>query len=718
MSSEAGIPARTVPLGADDPRELGSYQLLGKLGQGGMGTVYLGRSQQGRLVAIKVIRADVADNPEFRARFWSEAETARRVARVCTAEVLEAAPHAPQPYLVTEFIEGETLARFVARNGPLADANLEQLAVGVAAALTAIHRAGIVHRDLKPANVVLSPFGPRVIDFGIARALDSASGLTGDLQQLGTPAFMSPEQIEGGAVTPAVDIWAWGGLVTYAATGHYPFGEGNAQVLLYRALNEEPRLDGVDTALRPIVWHAMRKNPAGRPTAQQLMLRLLGDPTDDVDATIDPSEVTNVLQGWNLPIAPGTGPGLHAAGPGGGQTGSAGGGPGADDRTVATIAATRGPGAATGAGPGTGPSSGGTGGGGTPERTRVDEGSHRNRRGPVVIGAAAAVAAVVIAATLIALGGGGDDDAASGSDAPASLPPGALPQSAAPLDDTTMVFASDQNGNYDLFTGRLPDQGELTDIRPITTTAEDDLLPSVSADRRTVVFTRREGAENALYAVAADGSGAPIRLFTSGPASKLTIADDARPSLSPDGKFLVVRSTTSVEGLPDAGLYVASLDGVTVFRLNAKPQATDPAWSPSGELIAYWSSDTESDRGFIVTIPVRRDSTPTPVTAGDGNRDADPTFSPDGQRIAFSREVEGDLEIFQMNTDGSGLTRVTAEPGRDQDPAYSPDGSRLVFTGERGTPVRRLYLTDPANTTDADRLLTNIPSFHVRWSNG
>ncbi|MEX5634429.1 protein kinase domain-containing protein [Parafrankia sp. FMc2] len=714
MSSEAGIPARTVPLGADDPRELGSYQLLGKLGQGGMGTVYLGRSQQGRLVAIKVIRADVADNPEFRARFWSEAETARRVARVCTAEVLEAAPHAPQPYLVTEFIEGETLARFVARNGPLADANLEQLAVGVAAALTAIHRAGIVHRDLKPANVVLSPFGPRVIDFGIARALDSASGLTGDLQQLGTPAFMSPEQIEGGAVTPAVDIWAWGGLVTYAATGHYPFGEGNAQVLLYRALNEEPRLDGVDPALRPIVWHAMRKNPTGRPTAQQLMLRLLGDPTDDVDATIDPSEVTNVLQGWNLPISPAVGAGPAAAGTGGGWQGG-------DDRTVATMAATRGPGA-TAHGPGYGAATGG--GTGRPGEAaapgpRVGEGTGRNRRTPAIVGATAAVAAVVIAATLIALSGGGDgDDTDSAGAAASTTAPGELPLSAVPLDDTTMVFASDQSGNYDLYTGRLPDQGKLTDIRPITTTAEDDLLPSVSRDRRTVVFTRREGAENALYAVAADGSGAPVRLFTTGPASKLTVADDARPSLSPDGKFLVIRSTTGQDGLPNPGLYIASLDGETVSRLNAAPQATDPAWSPSGELIAYWSSETESDRGFIVTIPTQPNSQPTPITKGDGNRDADPTFSPDGQRIAFSREIGGDLEIYQMNTDGTDRVRVTAEPGRDQDPAYSPDGSRLVFTGERGTPVRRLYLTDPANTTDADILLTDIPSFHVRWANG
>lgn len=297
-SSEANVSSRATPLGENDPRTLGSYTLLGKLGQGGMGTVYLGRSELGRLVAIKVVRADVADDAQFRSRFRQEAATARRVARVCTAEVLDFDPEAEQPYLVTEFIEGPTLQSFVSKGGPLADANLEQLAVGVAAALRAIHAAGIVHRDLKPSNVVLSPFGPRVIDFGIARALDSGAGLTGDLQQLGTPAFMSPEQIRGDPITSKADIWAWGGLVTFAATGHYPFGMGSAQVLLFRALNEEPRLDGVDPGLHPIVWDSMRKNPYERPNASQLMDRLLGDAGDTGDQD---EQVTNVLADWKVP---------------------------------------------------------------------------------------------------------------------------------------------------------------------------------------------------------------------------------------------------------------------------------------------------------------------------------------------------------------------------------------------------------------------------------
>jgi serine/threonine protein kinase len=307
---EAALPEKLAPLGPDEPRTLGTYELMGKLGQGGMGTVYLARSQTGRMVAIKVIRADVAEHDEFRERFRLEAATARRVARVCTAEVLDAEPDGPWPYLVTEFIEGKTLARYVATAGALTAANLEQLAVGVTAALTAIHGAGIVHRDLKPSNVILSPFGPRVIDFGIARALDAVTQLTGDMQTLGTPAFMAPEQITGEPITPAADIFAWGGIVTFAATGRYPFGDGNAQALLYRALHDEPNLDGLDEPLRSIVASAMAKDPLARPNAQTLMLRLLGQPLSSAPADAE-QQVTQVLRDWRLPAAPPTPPGAQ-----------------------------------------------------------------------------------------------------------------------------------------------------------------------------------------------------------------------------------------------------------------------------------------------------------------------------------------------------------------------------------------------------------------------
>jgi eukaryotic-like serine/threonine-protein kinase len=707
VSSDAGVSARTIPLGPEDPAELGAYTLLGKLGQGGMGVVYLGRSEKGRLVAIKVIRADVADDAEFRARFRLETDTARRVARVCTAEVLDADPDAAQPYLVTEFIEGETLAKFVARGGPLADANLEQLAVGVAAALTAIHSAGIVHRDLKPANVILSQFGPRVIDFGIARALDAVSHLTGDLQQLGTPAFMSPEQIEGKAITPAVDIFAWGGLVTFAATGHYPFGDGDAQVLLYRALHEEARLDGVDPSLRPIVWHAMRKNPADRPTAQQLMLRLLGEP--NTASTVDPQDVTQVLQDWKLPT-PATPAGGGAAAtlpPTRVRPGEV-----ADDAEAPTRLPTGVGGRHAAARPTAAP---------VDVPGPVGPAPARRRNTPWIIGGAAAAVIAVLAAVLLVVNSGGKDKGGRGGAF-------ALPKAAQSLGADTFVYVRNvakSDGKYDLFTGRDPGSGTVTGERQITSGPGDNLLPAITKDRSTVIYTSQSATGVVLRAVAADGSGTPVTLFTSGPAAKLSIPRDSRASVSPDGNFVAVRSTTDQTGTPNPGIYIVSMDGTTVRRLKTKPKATDPAWSPDGETIAYWSSDSNANRGFIVVIPVTPGADAQPITSSKGpDLDADPTWSPDGKQIAFSRMINGDpaqLEIFVMNPDGSGQRRVTDHPGQnDQDPAYSPGNLNLLsWTGDvsRG---RQIFVTNPNNPGGGERQVTNDPGFngHIRWNAG
>ncbi|MBX6388896.1 MAG: PASTA domain-containing protein [Frankia sp.] len=265
---------RGTPLRPSDPRELGRYELLSRLGEGGMGTVYLGRNEGGRLVAVKVVRADLADDLEYRLRFRREAQVARRVARFCTAEVLDVVdPDDGPPYLVTEFIDGPTLADSVATNGPLSSGDVERVAVSVAAALTAIHAASLVHRDLKPSNVLLSPFGPRLIDFGVAWAPDSTV-VTKDLV-VGTPAFMSPEQARGERVTSAADVFAWGGLVIYAATGRRPFGSGVAAAVLFRIVTSDPDLTGVDPALAEVVRAAMRRDPAARPTASEIFQQLL-----------------------------------------------------------------------------------------------------------------------------------------------------------------------------------------------------------------------------------------------------------------------------------------------------------------------------------------------------------------------------------------------------------------------------------------------------------
>ncbi|HEU0241143.1 MAG TPA: serine/threonine-protein kinase, partial [Micromonosporaceae bacterium] len=215
-----------MPLRATDPRQLGEYRLLRRLGEGGMGSVYLAESGDGTPVALKVIREDLAEEPEFRRRFRGEVARAQEVPPFCTAEVLDADPDHDPPYLVVEYVDGPSLADVVADRGPLTPANLHGLAIGVATALTAIHGAGVIHRDLKPSNVLLAPGTPKVIDFGIARPAEDPDSDTRTDQLMGTVAYMAPERLEpamGRALTPAADIFAWGAVVAYAATGRVPF---------------------------------------------------------------------------------------------------------------------------------------------------------------------------------------------------------------------------------------------------------------------------------------------------------------------------------------------------------------------------------------------------------------------------------------------------------------------------------------------------------------
>ncbi|MCP2357156.1 hypothetical protein HD597_004176 [Nonomuraea thailandensis] len=239
-----------------------------------MGIVYLAQDPQFRLVALKVLRPELAGDEGFRRRFDREAQAARQVARFCTAPVVDAGIDGDVAYLVTEYVDGPDLSSVVATQGPMSGANLEALAVGVATALAAIHQAGVVHRDLKPSNILLSAVGPRVIDFGIARLAEPDA--TQSAIVAGTPAYMAPEQADGGPATAAGDVFAWGGVIAYAGTGEPPFGTGQAAEVLYRVAHHVPRLDGLDERLRPWVEHALQKNPGRRPTTQQLLDGLLG----------------------------------------------------------------------------------------------------------------------------------------------------------------------------------------------------------------------------------------------------------------------------------------------------------------------------------------------------------------------------------------------------------------------------------------------------------
>lgn len=263
-------------LRSGDPERLGPYRILGRLGTGGMGTVFLAQDGEGRQVAIKMIRPELADDDSFRARFRSEVTAARRVRRFSTAAVLDAQLEGDPLYVVTEYVDGPTLDEVVAEHGPLSGGALEGLAVNIATALGSIHQAGIVHRDLKPSNVLLASTGPRVIDFGIARALDATQGHTATGGLVGTPAYIAPELIKGGAITPAVDVFAWGCVITYAATGRSPFTGATVHETLNKVTSHEPILDGLDPALALMVGHALAKDPAQRPTTAELLNALVG----------------------------------------------------------------------------------------------------------------------------------------------------------------------------------------------------------------------------------------------------------------------------------------------------------------------------------------------------------------------------------------------------------------------------------------------------------
>ncbi|MDF9802113.1 serine/threonine protein kinase [Streptomyces sp. HB372] len=258
------------PLKADDPAVVGGYRLAAVLGSGGMGKVYLSYTPGGRPLAIKVIRAEFSEDPEFRRRFQQEVRAAQRVQGLYTAPVIDSDTEGAQPWLATAYVPGPSLAHAVARHGRLPLRSVLLLTVGVAEALGVIHGAGIVHRDLKPANVLLAADGPRVIDFGIARAADTTA-LTGTGVSVGTPAFMSPEQAAVGTVTPATDVFALGQIAAYAAIGAPAYGDGPSHAVLYRIVHEDPDLSRLPDALRPLVTRCLSRDPADRPTLTDII---------------------------------------------------------------------------------------------------------------------------------------------------------------------------------------------------------------------------------------------------------------------------------------------------------------------------------------------------------------------------------------------------------------------------------------------------------------
>jgi hypothetical protein len=300
-------------LRAGDPALVGPYKLLGRLGAGGMGEVYLAKSPGGRLVAIKLIRPELAEERGFRSRFSSEISAARNVSGIYTAAVVDADAEAELPWMATVYVAGPSLTDAVEDNGPLPVKSVLALAAGLAEALQAIHRAGLVHRDLKPSNVLLATDGPRVIDFGISLALER-SMMTATGMVMGSPGFMSPEQARGQREVGApTDMFSFGAVLAFAATGNNPFGTGPTPALLYRVVNEEPDLAAVPARLRPLVEQCLAKDPADRPTPAEV-LASLGDDVEVLTGEWLPQPIAETMIRYSPTLQTPLPPALREAG--------------------------------------------------------------------------------------------------------------------------------------------------------------------------------------------------------------------------------------------------------------------------------------------------------------------------------------------------------------------------------------------------------------------
>ncbi|WP_327418616.1 protein kinase domain-containing protein [Streptomyces sp. NBC_01233] len=641
------------PLETGDPTSLGEgrYRLVGRLGQGGMGVVYLGRSQSGRAVAVKVVRPELSTEPGFKRRFADEVAAARRVGGFHTAPVVDADPDGEPAWLVTAFVPGPTLQAVLARVGSLPLDTLTVLAAGLAEALEAIHRAGVIHRDLKPANIIVAEDGPRVIDFGIARALDGTS-LTQTGLQIGTPGFLAPEQLTGGgAVTPAVDMFALGVVLTQAAGGA-PFGDGPSAARHYKVVYEEPDLTAVPGELREAIGACLSKDPAERPTPTAFLATLTVRHPDG--GSWLPEAATQLLPPPEPAVRP-TAPDSPSDSP----SDTAQDLP-VPDAAPPVVAEPRTAQSRTVTGPAARLSP-------TPAQVPQAVAEKARRRRAVV--AAALVTSLAAAGLLVWQPW--TDSTKDDSKSHAATPTGSTPAPASFPADPLLIRQDTAPGWPGTCHSVIARRDAATE-KPVELVAGGtgacDTLPQWSPDRRSFAFTRSTPEGAAVWTANADGSNA----------RRITSIAGGRVSWSPDGSRLaVLRKKDGVQQL----FVVGVADGAARQLTSGGGQVEDPAWSPDGKSIAVCLQTGPENWQIHLVDPAAPNRAPQQVTRLP-HPALDPVWSPDGTTFAYTAGAygtgtQGDIRL--VDADGSDDRELVATGAHEMDPVWSVDGTWVAF---------------------------------------
>jgi serine/threonine protein kinase len=628
---------------------VGPYELKGRIGSGGMGAVYLGRSPEGQDVAVKVIRPELASDLQFLARFQGEVANAERVASFATAQVLDHGVRDGRAYMVTEYIDGSTLAEYILTRGALSAGMLHGVAVGVATALVAIHSAGLIHRDLKPGNVMLSLSGPRVIDFGIARALDASTMHTATGMLIGSPGWMAPEQITNGPITTAVDIFAWGCLVGYAGSGRHPYGTGNISVMAARLLHAEPELGPLPEPLASLVKRALDKDPKLRPSAQELLLALVGG-TSPAPAPLAAAAEQTVAASWQPPVAAAAeqtvvepwqpqsapSPALREPVPHGQNQP-----PVSHRRNEPPVSHAQ----------------------TQPPIHRPDdqtEVERSRRRAPLIIAGGTALVLAASSAGVFYVLTKSDDSRKSISSGSTTLSPGII-----------YGRLDKKEGCKDsVLASFVPGVGTVTPL----TAGPCDVLPQWSVKAQLIAFTRNDakGDTAALWTMRKDGTEATMIT---------PMKPGTRVAWSPDGtKIAFMR----LDEQKKPQVHTITLAGQKVQKITGGTDDTDdPAWSPDGAKLAFWRSVDGKREIYTHELATAGENK---VTTSDATHAAnDPAWSPDSKKIAFTLDAPGpdrdpeDHDIWVVNADGTDQQALTTGPEREMDPFWSPDGQWIGY---------------------------------------